>query len=69
MNFTCLIDGRVMEIADVTDKHLKQEFEQGLNLFLKRTLKLNSLSQHKANVLAYFENGKLRYRVNLQKAN
>jgi hypothetical protein len=57
-----------MEIADVTDKHLRQEFEQGLKLLLRRILKLNSLPKHNANILAYFENGKLRYRVNLQKA-
>jgi hypothetical protein len=68
MNFKCLIDGRVMEMADVTDKHLKEELEQGLNLFLKRVPSFNSLP-HNANVLAYFEDGKLRYRVNLQKAN
>ncbi len=68
MSFKCLVDGRVMEIADVTDKHLKQEFEQGIKLLLKRIPDLSSLP-HNANVLAYFENGKLRYRVNLQKAN
>ena len=47
---------------------LKQEFEQGIKLLLKRIPDLSSLP-HNANVLAYFENGKLRYRVNLQKAN
>ena len=68
MSFKCLIDGRIMEVAEIRNKHLKQEFEQGIKLFLKRIPELNSLPQH-ANVLAYFENGKLRYRVNLSKTN
>lgn len=68
MSFKCLIDGRVMEIAEITNKHLKQEFEQGMKLFLRRIPELNSLPKN-ANVLAYFENGKLRYRVNLPKTN
>ena len=68
MSFKCLIDGRVMEVAEVTNKHLKEEFEKGIKLFLKRIPKVGTLSQN-ANVLAYFENGKLRYRVNLPKIN
>ena len=66
MNFKCLIDGRVIEIAEITNNHLRKKFEKGKKLFLKRIFQLNSLSKN-ANVLAYIENGKLRYRVNLPK--
>lgn len=69
MNFKCLIDGKVMNVAEISNKQLKAEFEKGQQLLTKRIPELSSSSQQNANVIAYIENGTLRYRFSLQTNN
>lgn len=64
MNYLCKVNGKIIEIDDIKDKHLRQKFELGAKELLKRVPSLNSINE-KAKVIAYIENDLLRFRVNL----
>jgi len=64
MNYLCKVNGKIVEIDEITDKHLKQKFEFGAKELLNRVPSLNSIKQS-TEIIAYIENGLLRFRVNL----
>ena len=63
MNFQCQIDGEVIKIEQITDKHLKLRFELGEKELLSKVPFLSSLTMKRTNVIAYIENDNMRFRI------